>query len=140
LLDALPAHDARADPELQLLAVEELRSIVGALPTLALSERRALARTLAGETYGCLAQEFGTRKAARRPSFAGSASSRPPYPEPRDNVRGPSVCDETANTSSGECLRSARTRTLTETAPSGAERGSGTVQGRTARRPCTEQR
>jgi RNA polymerase sigma factor (sigma-70 family) len=69
LLDILPSRDTRADPELQLLVVEQLSSIARALPTLTPSERQALARTLAGESYACLAREFGTAKAASQAAF-----------------------------------------------------------------------
>jgi RNA polymerase sigma factor (sigma-70 family) len=69
LLDALAVRDARGDPEAQLLAGEQLTRIVGALPTLTPTERKALARTLADESYERLAPEFGTAKAASQAAY-----------------------------------------------------------------------
>ena len=59
MLDALPVHDPRSDPEARLLVNEQLRSVLRALPTLTQSERRALAGALAGESYEQLASTVG---------------------------------------------------------------------------------
>lgn len=55
LLDKLRVHDPRSDPEARLLISEQLIRIRGALPTLTASERRALAGTLADQSYQRLA-------------------------------------------------------------------------------------
>jgi RNA polymerase sporulation-specific sigma factor len=69
LFDTLALRDARSDPEARLLVGEQLTSVVAALPTLTPSERNALARTLAGESYERLAPDFGTAKAASQAAY-----------------------------------------------------------------------
>lgn len=70
LLDTIVAPKAEGDPETTLLIAEQLASIVGALPTLTQSERRALAGALAGESYERLGTRFGgTRKAASQAAY-----------------------------------------------------------------------
>ena len=69
LLDTLVVRDSRGDPDARLLVGEQLTSVVGALPRLTPSERKALARTLAGESYERLAMEFGTAKAASQAAY-----------------------------------------------------------------------
>jgi RNA polymerase sigma factor (sigma-70 family) len=70
LLDTLPIRDTRTDPEARLLVSEQLTSVVSALPTLTASERRALAGTLAGESYEHLAPVLGgTPKAVSQAAY-----------------------------------------------------------------------
>ena len=59
LLDALPATDARTDPEARLLESEELRDVARALPSLTVRERRALVGTLDGRSYAELGPIIG---------------------------------------------------------------------------------
>ena len=69
LLDTLAVGDPSSDPAAQLLAGEQVRSVVRALPTLTPREREALSRTLSGETYDRLAPDFGTAKAAAQAAY-----------------------------------------------------------------------
>jgi len=65
LLDAFPATDTRTDPERRLLVSEQLRTVVGAAPSLTERERRALAGALDGSSYAELGTVIGaSRKAA----------------------------------------------------------------------------
>jgi DNA-directed RNA polymerase specialized sigma24 family protein len=71
LLDILPAPcDARTDPESRLLVLEQLSSVLRALPTLTAGEHTAFAGTLSGRTYQQMAPKpFGTWKAAEHAAY-----------------------------------------------------------------------
>ena len=71
LLDTLAAPpDTRADPEARLLVLEQLASVLRALPTLTPSERAALALALNGHSYTRLAPTLGgTPKAASQAAY-----------------------------------------------------------------------
>jgi RNA polymerase sporulation-specific sigma factor len=71
LLDTLAnPPDTRADPEARLLVLEQLASVLRALPTLTPSERAALAIALNGHSYTRLAPTLGgTPKAASQAAY-----------------------------------------------------------------------
>jgi RNA polymerase sigma factor (sigma-70 family) len=68
MLDTLAARrDTRTDPEARLLVLEQLTSVLRALPALTDSERAGLAMALNGESYKRLASTLpGTPQAAYR--------------------------------------------------------------------------
>jgi RNA polymerase sporulation-specific sigma factor len=59
LLDTLPATGTGNDPETRLLVNEQLRTVVGAVPSLTERERRALAGALDGRSYAELGPIIG---------------------------------------------------------------------------------
>jgi DNA-directed RNA polymerase specialized sigma24 family protein len=70
LVDTLAGPDGQADPEARLLAAEQLRSVVRALPTLTPTERRALTASANGEPYEHLASVLGgSAKAVERAAY-----------------------------------------------------------------------
>jgi len=70
LLDTLAAPATRADPQARLLMLEQLASVLRALPTLTPSERAALAMALNGLSYTRLAPTLGgTPKAASQAAY-----------------------------------------------------------------------
>jgi RNA polymerase sporulation-specific sigma factor len=71
LLDTLAApRDTRADPEARLLVLEQLKSVLRALPELTPSERAGLAMALNGESYKRLRPTLsGTPKAASQAAY-----------------------------------------------------------------------